>query len=181
MSNRRLGKFKTPREMLKRCLKDPGRSQRISKWYLKKSCTLEKTAFLGVCEVWVVVTSAQRLRDCFSSRMQNAKILGRRVTDHIADYRSLFVAIGISAKLQFRYGGASRTKVLAFTRYTTIFRIARLFCYRTNAHTRALSSIQIVYFPPRRARIHVCVHRPYRARAPISRLRDFLVFAISQK
>lgn len=70
-------------------------------------------------EVWIVVTSAQIIT-FQKSRTQNAEISGRRVTDYIADYRSLFVAIGISAKLQFRYGGASRSKVLAFTLHNDI-------------------------------------------------------------
>lgn len=108
-------------------------------------------------EVWTVVTSAQIIA-FQKSRSQNAEISGRRVTDYIADYRSLFIAIGISAKLQFRYGGASRSKVLHTTqRYPhrpVYFVIAQTFIY-------TLSSIQIAYFPPRRMRVraHICIER----------------------
>lgn len=158
--------------------KNPGRSQRISK-YPKKS--REDGIFSDICEVWVFVTSAQRYGDCFPSRTQNAAILDFvAFTDHIADYRSLFVAIGISAKLQFRYGGAPRSKVLAFTRYTTMYpHRPFILLSHTNAHTRALSSIQVAYFPPRRARTHASssIERARQSRA----FTDSLVFAISQK
>jgi len=79
----------------------------------------------NICEVWVIVISSRRYGVAFRAerKMQTFRVVAHYATLQIISPiigHYLSIAIGISAKLQFRYGGASRSKVLVFMLHNDI-------------------------------------------------------------
>lgn len=172
MSKRRHGKFKTLREMLKRCLKNPGRSQRIN---IRKNpeTFLGHLWSLGICNQRAEIRgllseqNAERGNFGFSSRLQI-------ISPIVGHYLSL-----LEFPLSCSLDTAARRGAKSSPSHATqrCIRIARLFCYRTQtrSYTRLIVYSNSLFFSS--ACAYACIVQ-YRAGA--ADLAPFPILLFSQ-